>query len=685
MIKNIYFKLLCVVIGISISSCGTQEKKEAFQAFNLSNRDTTVNPADDIFQYVNGKWLKTTEIPAIYPVWGAFLEIRENNQNILASVIKSASKNPAYTEGSDQWKIGQFYSIGMDSLLVEKNGLQPIKPFLEQIDAITDKESLQKSIADLRKYGIYVFFGIYGSPDEKNTKNQVPYLLQWGMGLPDRDYYLKTDPKSLELKNKYQQMVSKMLAFTGYSEKDAQKGSKAILNIETKLAQSKLDKVELRNPQLTYNKMTIAGLSQLTPSVNWNVFLSDAGLTQMDSIIISEPKFMKAVETIINTISLDNIKYYLKWHTIRSYAPSLQKDVVNTHFDFYSKEMRGTQQIRPRWKRVLDEVDNSLGEALGKLYVDSVFPPQAKNKALSMVENIKIAFAERIKKLTWMSDTTKEQALKKLSTFTVKIGYPDEWRNYANLKIETEPEKTSYAGNVINARKFDYDFELSKIGKPVNKKEWGMTPHTVNAYYNPVFNEIVFPAGILQPPFYNYKADEAVNYGGIGAVIGHEISHGFDDQGSQYDADGNLKNWWSTADRKRFDALTKKLVNQYNTYEPLDSIFVNGAFTLGENIGDLGGLAMAYEGLQNFFQQTSHPKEIDGFTAEQRFFISWATCWRTKYREPYLKTLIMTDPHSPAQYRANGPLVNLDPFYAAFDVKEGNKMFKHDTARIKIW
>ncbi len=667
---------------------GCEKPKEAEQPVNalkLENMDTTVNPGDDFFRYVNGKWVNETEIPAQYPLWGSFLELRDYNNSVLSAVVKSAAANPQYAEGSDQWKVAKFYEIGMDSTLAERSGVSPLNPLMSTIDAIETRQDVQNAVAELGIYGVRAFYGIYGSPDRKNSKAQVAYLAQSGIGMPDRDYYLKTDTRSEEIKAKYKAFVSQMLQYAGQPAADADKAAEQIYKIEYQLAQASLDRVERRNSENTYNKMSVAELGKQVPSVDWNKFFKDSGLEPIDTIIVNQPKFMAEVEKIMKTYPLADIKSYLKWHLINGFSSYLNNAVVQASFDFFSKELRGTQEMEPRWKRVMSATDRSLGEALGKLYVDSVFPPQAKEKALAMVENIKVAFGERIKNLDWMSDTTKQQALKKLSTFSVKIGYPDEWRSYQDLELDANMETASYAKNVMNARRFDHFDEVKKIGKPVDKSEWGMTPQTVNAYYNSVFNEIVFPAGILQPPFYNYKADEAVNYGGMGAVIGHEIGHGFDDQGSKYDADGNLKNWWTEEDRTRFDARTKMLADQYSGYEPLDSVFVNGAFTLGENIGDLGGLTMAYDGLQMHLKKHGNPGLIDGFTPEQRFFLSWASCWKLKYRDAYMRNMVLTDPHSPGQFRANGPLENMEVFYQAFNVKEGDKMWKPEESRVKIW
>lgn len=468
---------------------------------------------------------------------------------------------------------------------------------------------------------------------------------------------------------------------------DPAKGAAAknIMAIETTLANGTMTKEERRNPDKRYNKRAVADMSKMVPSIDWKQYLSYLGISGIDSVIVSDVGYMSALENVLSKSSLTDIKAYLRWRLLDRTAPYLNYDLVRADFEFNTQYLRGIDALRPRWKRVLDATNGAVGEAIGKLYVEKNFPPEAKAKAMQMVENIRLAFADRIKNLDWMSDSTKEKALKKLSTFSVKIAYPDEWRDYSKLVVEKNPEKGSYAQNVMNAQQFNFNRQVSKLGKPVDRKEWRMTPQTVNAYYNPTFNEIVFPAAILQPPFYDYRADEAVNYGGIGAVIGHEISHGFDDQGSKFDAEGNLKNWWSAEDLRRFQEKGKAYAEQFNKYEPLPGVFVQGQFTLGENIGDLGGVTVAYDGLQRHLKANGNPGLIEGYTPEQRFFISWGTIWRSKYKDETLRTQVQTDPHSPGMYRSNGPLTNFAAFYEAFNVKEGDKMFRPESERVKIW
>lgn len=690
-INKFNVKPMAAILGAALiwQSCG--EKPEAATeapevvAINLELMDTTVSPADDFFRFVNGKWIDKTEIPGDQGRWGSFNELREQTNETVLNVLETAAKSDKYAAGTDQRKAADFYAIGMDSLLAERAGVQPLQPHFEQIAAIGDVASLQKYLSKQETYGGGAFFGFGVFPDLKNSKVMGTYLGQGGLGLPDRDYYTKQDGKSKEIREKYVKHVARMLQLLGDDAGSAEAQAKRIMSLETKLANASMTNVEQRNIPALYNKMSLGELSKIVPSIDWKMYLADMGVTGVDTLIVTQPKFMEEFQKIATKVPMAEIKEYLRWRLIDGAAAYLSNDFVQTNFEFFSKELNGVEEMRPRWKRVLGTTNGSLGEAIGKLYVDETFPPEAKQKALEMVENIKIAFAERIKALDWMTDSTKEKALEKLKTMTVKIGYPDEWRDYSALEVNGDPETSSYAQNLMNAAKFGFERQVAKLGKPVDKKEWGMSPQTVNAYFNPLFNEIVFPAAILQPPFYNYKADDAVNYGGVGAVIGHEISHCFDDQGSRFDAEGNLKNWWSDEDAANFKERTGMLVAQYDAYEPLDSVHVNGAFTLGENIGDLGGINAAYDGLQRHLAANGNPGLIDGYTPEQRFFMSWATVWRIKYKDETLRTQVLTDPHSPGMYRANGPLVNLEAFYKAFDVKEGDGMYRADSARVKIW
>lgn len=679
--------ILSTFLILSVSCSTKKEEVTLPQGVGLKfvHMDTTVNPADDFYTFANGGWMKTIQIPADQGRWGSFNELRESTLQSVLDVLKAATASEKYHENSDHRKAVHFFEVAMDSTLAEKVGVKPLQYFFDQIKSIQDKDGLQNYLALQQQHGGGAFFGIGVNTDLKKSDKMLLYILAGGVGLPERDYYTKTDEKSKEIRNAYVQHMATMLELSGVDNATTKANAVSVMDIETRLAHAMMTKEERRDPNKRYNKRSVEELTRIVPSINWSEYFSDIGVEKIDSVNINDITFLNEVERVLAKTSLENIKIYLRWHLLRSSAPFLNYQFVMEDFKFSTQYLRGIDQLRPRWKRVLDAENDILGEAIGQLYVEEKFPPEAKQKAQEMVENIKLAFAERIKKLDWMSDSTKNKALRKLSTFAVKIGYPDEWRDYAGLIVEKDPEKASFIQNVWHGNQFNFKRQIEKLGKPVNRKEWRMTPQTVNAYYNSSFNEIVFPAAILQPPFYDYKADDALNYGGIGAVIGHEISHGFDDQGSKFDANGNLANWWSPTDLEQFQQKAKALADQFSKYEPLPGVFVQGQFTLGENIGDLGGVAVAYDGLLRHLRENGRPGLIDGFTPEQRFFISWATIWRTKIKDESLRTQILTDPHSPGVYRAIGPLGNIPEFYAAFDIKEGDKMFRPQSERVKIW
>ena len=683
-------KIASVFIALVAAAilCTCSGKKETVLpegvGLELSNMDTTIKPSEDFFRFVNGGWITKNEIPADMGVYGSFHELREQNQKVLLEILRKAGENEQYKPGSDQRKAADFYSVGMDSLMAERAGASVLKPYVDQIDAIQDKKDVQDYLEQEVLREGSVFFDIGVMPDLKNSNKMAAYITSGGIGLPERDYYLKVDDKSKEVRQKYLEHVANLFALAGASESEAKKNAEVVLGIETRLAKNMLSKEDSRNPYNLYYPKRVTDLKDVAPSIEWEDYLKALDL-DLDTVIVMEPAFLKEVDRILQDTNIEKIKTYLRAGLLRTAAPYLSHDFVSESFNFNQKYLTGVEQMRPRWKRVLATTNNLIGEAIGQLYVDETFPPEAKEKAMVMVENIKLAFADRIRQLDWMSDSTKQMALKKLSTFRVKIGYPEKWVDYSALEVSKDPEEASYYNNLVNANIFEAKRQLAKVGKPVDREEWHMTPQTVNAYYNPLGNEIVFPAAILQPPFYDYRADEAVNYGGIGAVIGHEISHGFDDQGAKFDATGNLQNWFTEKDLASFEERGKHLAKQFDSYEALPGVFVQGQFTLGENIGDLGGITAAYEGLQRFYRENGKPGPIDGFTPEQRFFISWATIWRIEYRDEALRTQVLTDPHSPGMFRANGPLTNFSPFYEAFNVKEGDKMFRPDSARVKIW
>ncbi len=651
----------------------------------LANRDTTVSPSEDFYRYVNGGWISKTTIPSDRGLWNAFLELREHNNKILRTILERSENHKEYLEGTDQRKAVDFYQVGMDSLSAEKAGMMPLKSLLDKINTIANKADLQNYLIEDDKMNGDAFFKFSVSPDMKNSQRMAAYLGSGGIGLPERDYYFKTDIKSKETLARYEQHLARMLILLGWDEAKARKSAGRVLSIEKELASATFTKEDRRDALKQYNRFSVSDLSNLIPSINWKAYFLTMGV-KVDSVIVTQPVFLKGYEKVVNLFSLEDVKHYLRWTLVRKAAPFLNYASVRESFEFNSKYLHGTEQLPRRWKRVLETSDQYLGEAIGKLYVAETFPPEAKKKAMEMVENIRFAFADRIKQLEWMSDSTKKKALKKLSAVTVKIGFPDKWKNYNGLIVDHIPDRGSYYGNILNALRYQVKEQINRLSLPVDKTVWDMTPQTVNAYYNAQFNEIVFPAGILQPPFYDYRADEAVNYGAIGAGIGHEISHGFDDQGSRFDADGNLKNWWTVKDLNKFKEKGKVLVEQFNRYQPLPELYVQGQFTLGENIGDLAGLNAAHDGLLRFFREFNQkPGLINGLSPEQRFFMSWATIWRTKYREEALRTQVLTNEHAPGMYRANGPVSNMPAFYKAFGIKAGDKMFRDEKDRVVIW
>jgi len=652
---------------------------------NVSYMDKKISPSQDFFKYVNGTWLDKTEIPSDRTTWGSFNELIKRTDKDVMAVLKDASKNPKYKSNTDQGKAVNLFNTYLDTIGRNKKGIEPLKPYLKKIDAIKNVADVQKYLVEMEKEGGSGFFGIYIGADDKNSSKNSVNLSPSGLGLPDKDYYTSDDKDSKEKRAKYEQHIARMLQFIGESPEKAKQSAAEILALETELSQPRLNRVERRDSRLQYNPMTVADIQKLTPAIKWNEYFTGLGITKLDTVIVSEPKYMTALQTVFTENKVGQWKEYLKWDLLNGASGQLTMDIDNARFDFYSKTLRGAIKQLPAEERALNIVNGSVGEALGKLYVEKLFPAEAKEKAQKMIQNVILAYKNRINSLTWMSPETKVKAVEKLNKITIKIGYPDKWKDYSALTIKSVAEGGTYFDNVKNLSKWGFKESIEKLSKPVDKTEWGMSPQTVNAYYNPSYNEIVFPAAILQPPFYNYQADEAVNYGGIGAVIGHEISHGFDDSGARYNADGNLVDWWTEEDLKQFTVLGTDLANQYSALEPLPGVHVDGNFTLGENIGDLGGINAAYDGLQLYLKENGNPGLIDGFTPEQRFFISWATVWRTKTRDEAIKNQVKTDPHSPGMYRAYVPIQNVDAFYKAFDIKKGDKMYLEPEKRVKIW
>lgn len=645
------------------------------------NMDLSVKPGDNFYKYANGTWLKNTPIPASETRWGSFNQLQEFNYNALYKILTeaAAAKNPV--KGSNTQKVGDFYRSGMDSVAIEKKGFEPIKADLKRIDALTDAKSIVNEIIYLSNNGTGVLFGIFASQDAKKSTDVVPHLGNSGLGLPDRDYYLKEDDRSKKIREEYVNHIRNMFQLIGESEAAAKTKADVIMQMETALAKATLSRVEMRDPNKRYNKLSYADLNAACPAINWKETATAMGINGYDTLIVSQPNFYKEVNNQLTTTSVDTWKAYMKWNIIRGAAPYLSSKFVKENFNFYSTVLQGQKSPKPRWKNVMTVIDGNIGELLGQMYVDQYFKPEAKARMLSLIENMSNTFADRIQRLDWMSEETKKQALYKLRAFTNKIGYPDKWKDYSAINIVSD----NYIANVRSCAKWSRQENLKKLGKPVDKTEWGMTPPTVNAYYRPTNNEIVFPAGILQFPFFDFGADDAINYGGIGAVIGHEMTHGFDDSGSKFDADGNLKNWWTPQDAEQFKKRTQMVVDQYNGYTVINgTMHVNGQLTLGENLADLGGLNIAYEA----FKKTPEGKStnrIDGFTPDQRFFLSWAQVWRANITDEAQAQRILTDPHSPGEYRCNGPISNMPEFYEAFDIKEGDKLWKPEAERAKVW
>ena len=676
-------KVAAAALFLGTAVCTAQNSQKP--GINLSYMDKNVSPADDFFRYVNGAWVDQTEIPADKTRWGSFDELRENTNNDALAILKEAAANKNLKSTTDQGKAAALYRSIMDTVARNKQGMAPIQPYLAKIDKVKNVQDLQALLTEMEPLGGLGFFGIGVGADAKDSNRNILYVGTGSLGLPDRDYYVSDDADSKEKREKYVQHVARMLKYAGYKDKNAQQEASNILAFETAMAQPRLDRVERRDRRKTYNPMTVADLQKLTPSINWNKYLTDLGVGKIDTLVVSQPKYMTALEELFKENKVETWKSYMKWTLVNRSSGYLSTDIETADWEFYSKTLRGALKEEQRDINALHTINGTVGEALGKLYVEKKFPAEAKAKAESMIKNVMLAFENRINNLPWMAKSTKQNAIEKLRRLNVKIGYPDKWKDYSELTIKGPEEGGSYFANMQNVARWNFKEDIAKLNKPVDKDEWHMAPQIVNAYFNPSYNEIVFPAGILQPPFYDYKADEAVNYGGIGAVIGHEISHGFDDSGSRYNADGNLVNWWSDEDLEKFTNLGGSLADQYSQLQPLPNTFVDGKFTLGENIGDLGGVNAAYDGLQIYLKENGNPGLIDGYTPEQRFFISWATIWRTKMRDEAIKNQVKTDPHSPGMYRAYVPLQNVDAFYKAFDIEEGDGMYIAPDKRVKIW
>lgn len=668
-----YLLLMSLFVYVLGTSCQKQQK----QSFDVSGMDLTVSPSDDFDNYANGGWKMNNPLPPDKGRYGTFDKLRDEAEKQLQNLFEKIA-NAEHPEGTYEQKIADFYNLGMDSATIEIQGAEPLKPFLDKISSIQTIGEVQQAIAEAHAGGRGVLFSFFGSADRQNSDWVIAHLYQGGLGLSDRDYYVSADARSQEIRQEYIAHVAKMFELAGDNPEQASSKANKVMALETRLANASMTRLERRDPHKTYNKMNLAGLTELAPSFNWTGFFGEINLSEPGDLNIGMPDFFKEVNAMMSDVPVDDWKAYLSWNTISSAAPFLSSAFVEQDFHFYGKIMQGQEENRARWKRVQGLVNGALSEAIGKLYVAEYFPPKAKTRMIKLVENLRVALGERIDNLEWMSNETKTKAHEKLATINVKIGYPDQWRDYSGLEIK----KDTYLDNVLRARKFNAAFNRGKINKPVDKGEWFMSPQTVNAYYSPTMNEIVFPAAILQPPFFYLDADDALNYGAIGVVIGHEMTHGFDDQGRKYDAHGNLNNWWTDEDGKRFDERSQVFVEQYNSFKILDSLYADGKLTLGENIADLGGLNISYQAFQKAGKKT---KPIDGFTSEQRFFLSYARIWANNTRERELQRLTKEDVHSVGRWRVMGPLRNMPEFHQAFDIQPGSFMYLPEEERASIW
>jgi putative endopeptidase len=645
-----------------------------------ANLDRSVSACTDFYQFANGGWVKRNPIPPAYSRWGSFDQLQETNQSNLLTILRNAAATGNSQANEDLKKLGVYYTSCMDSAGAERAGAEPIKPALARIAALRNRAQVEAEVARLHSQGVPVLFGFSAQQDAKNSTSVIAGIGQGGLSLPDRDYYLNPDKRYVDIRANYADHVTRMFQLLGDNASQAAANAQRVIAIETALARPARTRVQLRDPNANYNRKTVAELQQLAPGFNWPSFFTAEGRGDIATINVQNPVFLQAVDSMLTSAPLDDWKAYLRWKVATAAAPSLSSVFVNEDFRFASS-LSGAKEMLPRDKRCARAADTGLRDALGQAYVAQFFTPTAKQRALEMVRNLESVFRDRLQTLGWMSDTTRTQASGKLATFVNKIGYPDKWRDYSTLTIKPG----HFLNNQIAVREYERRRTLARIGRPVDRAEWGMTPPTVNAYYNPLMNEIVFPAGIMQPPFFDAKADDAVNYGGMGAVIGHEITHGFDDQGSQFDAQGNLRNWWSPSDLEKFKRGQGLVSAQYDAYTVLDSVHVNGKLTLGENLADLGGLSIAYAALEKALAEKGRPPLIDGFTPEQRFFLAWAQMWRQNITPEAQRVRINTDSHSPGQWRTNGPLSNMPQFAAAFGCKPGDPMVRPEAVRPVIW
>lgn len=673
---------LSVVLLVFISLACAVFAQQSGRGFDASNLDKTCKPCNDFYQYANGGWLAKNEIPAAFSSWGAFNRLAESNRETLHQILEEASSNTAAAAGSNEGKIGALYASCMDEAKIEAAGLASLTPELRLIDGIKDTGDLPAEIARLHSFGVRALFSFSASQDFKKSTEVIGIARQSGLALPDRDYYIKTDDKSKQLRDAYTKHLAKMFALLGDDPQKSSAAAQTVMTIETKLAESSRDRVQLRDPSKQYNKMEPAQLKTLTPGFNWEAYFKSINAPKIATVNVAHPEFFQAMDKMLGSIPLADWKTYLRWHLVHNTVDALPSKFVNEDFDFFGKTLTGAKELQPRWRRCVVATDTNLGEALGEVYVKKAFTPAAKARMQELVGNLIAVLREDLKTMEWMGDATRKAATAKLEAFGTKIGYPDKWRDYSALKID---RTSAYADNILRAAQFEHRRRLRKIGQRVDRTEWSMTPPTVNAYHSPLMVEIVFPAGILQPPFFNPEADDAVNYGAIGAVIGHELTHGFDDQGRKFDYQGNLAEWWSPDDLQRYQQRATCVEKQFSAFEAEKGLNLNGKLVLGESIADLGGLSIAYAAFQKSLEGKPRPVDIDGFTPEQRFFLGWAQVWGRKYRPEAMRLQVATDPHPLSRFRVNGPVSNMPTFAAAFGCKQGDPMVRPASERCDVW
>ncbi len=676
---NTKFYLPILALALAAGACNGKKENVQTGGIDLNNLDRSVSPNTDFYQFACGGWMKAHPLTDEYGRFGSFDLLAENNRQQMKGLIEGLAANPA-EQGTIARKIGDLYNMAMDSTKLNADGGAPIKPQLEKIAAVKDRKALNQLIAEMTRQGFGPYFGIYIGPDDMNSSMNLVQTYQGGLGLGDRDYYLKEDKHNTEIRTKYEAHVAKMFQLAGWTEEEARKAAAEVMAIETQLAKASYEKVKMRDPHANYHKMSVEELKKNIPGIDWDVYFATLGLQGVTELNVGQPEPIQEVANILNTVDLEAQQSYLQWKVIDAAASYLSDDFVAENFEFNGKVLSGVKEMKPRWKRAVATVDGALGEAVGQMYVEKYFPAAAKERMVKLVDNLQQALGERIQGLEWMSDETKAKALEKLAAIYVKVGYPDKWRDYTALEIKED----SYWSNILRSNEFDFNYMLSKAGKPVDKTEWLMTPQTVNAYYNPTTNEICFPAGILQYPFFDMNADDAFNYGAIGVVIGHEMTHGFDDQGRQYDKDGNLKDWWTAEDAKNFETRAQVLVNWFDRIEVLPGLHANGQLTLGENIADHGGLQVAFQAFHNA-TKNAPLGEVDGFTPEQRFYLAYANVWAANIREEQIRFLTQMDVHSLGRWRVNAALPHINGWNEAFNIKEGDSMYLAPDDRASIW